>query len=215
MNSKTKKRDPYSNEAPERGKGKKRAPKEITEDYLYNSALFYLQRFAVNTAHFRKVMLAKIKKSCAWHKDQNYQNCIKMLDDLIQNLESQGLLNDTAYTKASVTSMRRQGKSRRAILAKLKSRGLEDTLIEQALEDHDSNECTTPAEADMQAALTFAKRKRLGPFKNHNTISKKADTPEKIFEKSISALGRAGFSFEIAKTVLEMSPEEASERLSA
>ena len=214
MNGKRRKRNEYSNEERPRGTRAKRPPPAITPETLRTAGLFYLQRFAVNTERFRVTMTIKVKKSCAFHRDQDYEACLVMLEALIRSFEDAGLLNDTAYTQASVNSMRRQGGSKRAIAAKLGARGLPETLVKDTLESHDISTFDTQAEAELHAALLFARRKRLGPVASpdHPGRTQRSETTEKTQEKVYAAFGRAGFSFDTARRVMEMAPEEAAQR---
>ncbi len=66
-------------------KREKPAPKKITESYLHNSGLYYLQRFSASSEHFRSVMMRKVKKSCMHHTDQDYDACAVMVDKLVEN----------------------------------------------------------------------------------------------------------------------------------
>lgn len=189
-------------DAPEGEKRKKiKVPKKITESYLQNSGLYYLQRFASSVENFKTVMGRKIDNSCRYHKDQNRDECYKMLDALAVKFTELGLLDDNAYTRGMVTSLRRRGLSTRAIHAKLRAKGLNTELIKTTLHDYDSQygeEDSTRAE--LRAALTCARKKRLQPFYDTKDV-----------EKSLAALGRAGFSYDIAKKVIDMTPEDADE----
>ncbi|MCB1532527.1 MAG: RecX family transcriptional regulator [Alphaproteobacteria bacterium] len=190
--------------APKQKKRTPRPPKKITPTYLHNAGLYYLQRFAASSAHFREVMMRKVKKSCHYHKDQNYEDCAQMVDALVEQFASSGLLDDSAYTRGVVTSLRRSGKSRRAIIAKLKQKGLSDDMIERTLTAYDDDSAGSSADAELTAALNFARKKRLGPF------TRDKETPP---EKALASMARAGFSYDVCKTVLEMEPKAAQARL--
>lgn len=90
-------------------KHQKKRPRKITETYLHNSGLFYLERFAASKAHFKVVMTRKVKRSCLYHVDQNYETCVEMVDALADRFEELGLINDAIYTRGCVESFRRRG----------------------------------------------------------------------------------------------------------
>ncbi len=182
------------------GKREKKPPKKITPAYLHNSGLYYLQRFSASTGQFRDVMLRKAKNSCYHHKDQDFEACKTMIDELVKKVESAGLLNDTLYTQGVVASLRRQGKSRRAIMMKLAGRKLDKNLIAEKLGSFDDEEYNGPAESETAAAVIFMRRKRLGPYKGTKDIPR---------DKALSTLARAGFCYDIAQRVLDMNMEEA------
>ncbi|MGB4057568.1 MAG: RecX family transcriptional regulator, partial [Alphaproteobacteria bacterium] len=116
----------------------KKKAKKITADYLHNSGLYYLQRFAASREQFRAVMLRKIKRSCLHHPEQAFEPCQEMLDTLIKKFIDSGLLNDDLYTQGAVASLRRQGKSKKAIATKLIIRGVSGDLISKKIGEYDA-----------------------------------------------------------------------------
>lgn len=182
----------------------KKPPKKITERYLYNSGLAYLQRFPASTPHFRRIMGRKIDRSCNYHKEQNREECLTLLESAIQTFERQGLLNDAAYLQGMVTSLRRRGLSTQAILSKLQQKGLPQEAILPALSSYDTDNAGIVA-PDMAAAILLIRRKKLGVFRSPGR--------EENMNRELSALARAGFGFDIAQKALSMGIEEAEEIL--
>ena len=174
-------------------------PKKITPTYLHNSGLYYLERFSSSAENFRKVMMRKVKRSCMVHTDQNYAECATMVNQLVEKFVSVGLLDDSVYTRSKVNSLRRRGKSKRAIQAYLKSKGLNADLVEKSLEDHDAQIHNDPQEAELEAALTFARKKRLGPFGHSN---------KEEYQKELGRMARAGFNYETSRRVLQLNEDE-------
>lgn len=188
-------------------KREKRPPKKITERYLYNSGLYYLQQFASSKQNFKTVMKRKVKRSCLHHKDQDYDSYAKMVDDLADQFEEQGLLNDDAYIRGMVTSLRRRGLSSRAIVTRMKHKGIESDKTQTALETHDLESCESARDADILAALTYCRKKRIGPFFEKQN-------KEEVFEKWLASLGRQGYSYDTARSVLEYERDDAQDALS-
>lgn len=180
-------------EAPPR-QGKK-PPKKITEKYLYNSGLAYLQRFTSSVPNFRRIMIRKIDKSCKHHTDQDKETCLALLDKTVETFVRQGYLNDDLYLQGMVTSLRRRGLSTRAIQAKLQQKGLDSDKITQAVRTIDGDVNT--ADAELSAAVQYMRRKRLGCF---------AAAPQ---EKHLASLARGGFGFDIANKALKLTEDEA------
>ncbi len=191
-------------QAPAR-KGKK-PPKKITEKYLYNAGLAYLERFPASVPHFRRVMMRKIDKSCNFHKDQERETCITMLDKTVAGFERQGLLNDDAYTQGMVTSLRRRGLSARAIQFKLAQKGLPQEAVQKALDDFDGDDAGS--EADLIAAVHLMRKKRFGCFGPEPTPD-----DEKARNRRLSAFARAGFGFDTVHKALALPLDEAEEIL--
>lgn len=179
-------------------------PKKISERYLYNSGLAYLQRFPASSYHFKSVMTRKIDKSGHHHEDQNREQCLQWLDDLVVKFQDLGLLDDAAYLKGMITSLRRRGLSSMQIKMKLQQKGYAQDEISNELREHDVEEYRTEEKGDIYAALVYARKKRLGPYDLEN---------KKPPEKALAAMARAGYSYDIAKKTIEMSEEELQEKL--
>lgn len=176
-------------------------PKKITETYLHNSALYYLQRFAASSAQFRKVMQRKIDLSCRHHTDQNPEDCQVLLDKLVTRFQENGLLNDGTYARGMVITLRRRGMSERAIFMKLQNKGLSEAQIKGAVEDFNTENETNTAESEYRAALKLARKKRVGPYA----------VTEFEYDRALSAFARAGFSFDVARRVLGMTPDDLND----
>lgn len=168
----------------------RKPPKRVTADYLHNSGLYYLQRFAASSAHFRRVMMRKIEKSCMAHPDQDKEACKALLEDVVSKFVRAGLLDDGAYLRGSVESLRRRGLSARAIEAKLAAKGVPQTQVRQALNERDGED----DDAEFEAALRFAQRKRL--------------TAKGEPAKVMAAMARAGFDYETARRALDYKAED-------
>ena len=182
--------------------------KRITPRYLYNSGLYYLQRYPASTHHFRTVMIRKIKRSCQAHPDQNMDDSIQDLEDVIEKFSDLGLLNDDLYTQGMVNSLRRSGKSKTAIMTKLRTKGLPDDLVLHHLNQYDKKRLDQTHSAEMEEALTFARKKKIGPYKIDNNTDKGAMDSQIVYKKSLAQMARAGFSYEICKTVLNFTEDK-------
>lgn len=178
----------------------KRPPKKISETYLHNAGLYYLQRFAASSGQFRKVMMRKVKKSCLHHPDQDYEICQSLVEALVDKFEKAGLLNDESYTAGTVHSLRQKGKSKKSIQSKLLIKGVNPDLIDTKLADYDDTYGMEAPETELKAALTLARKRKIGPYRT---------TKDYNPEKELATLARAGFSYEIARKVLlsEENPE--------
>ena len=183
-------------------KKKPRTPRKITEKYLYNSGLYYLQRYSASTAHFKSVMIRKIRKSCKHHTDQDINECAEMLDSVIIQFTEHGHLDDAGYIKAMTSSLRRRGLSKRAIQARLNAKGVPPDETATALGQYDAETYKDHNNAEKIAAIVFCRKKKLGSF---------ALNDKKTFEQFMGSLARAGFNFDTARSVLDMSEEECEE----
>lgn len=144
-------------------------------------------------------MMRKVKKSCLAHPDQDYERCAALVDTLVEKFIRAGLLNDELYARGMVTSLRRRGKSKNAIIAKTRAKQVETTLALQELETIDTETHANEYAAELEAATTHARKKRLGPFRG----DKEAD-----LKKELANMARAGFSYDTARRVLMAEDEE-------
>ena len=176
----------------ENKKRTKKVPRKISAQYLENAALFYLQRYASSAANLRRVLLRKINRSCKFH-DVPAAPFTPLVDGLLTRYIAVGLLNDESYARAKAQTLRRAGKSRQAIHAKLAIKGLSTAQIEDAL--HIADEESDNAE--LTAAQRHAKKKRIGIYRTDGLTQDPA-----LKQKELAVLARAGFSYEIARKAL-------------
>ena len=107
-------------------------------------------------------------------------------------------LDDVAYAETSSRSGMRSGRSRRAVALKLSQKGIAKETAAAAVAEID----------DLFAALVLARKRAFGPFR-------KVELDEKRTGRELSAFARAGFGFDIGRTVFSMPLEEAEEILGA
>lgn len=131
------------------------------------------------------------------------QQCIALVDALVETFIRAGLLNDDAYIGAMVASYRRKGLAARMIIQKLGQKGIAADTVQGYLARHDR---ATPAGeedgdqypdscAELKAAAIFCRKKKLGCF---STAAPDGS------DKQLAKLARAGFGFDIARKVLAM-----------
>lgn len=121
-----------------------------------------------------------------------------------RDMVSAGAVDDAAFAAARVRRLSRAGRSRRAVAAHLAGKGVAAETAGAALEDSATDE--------LDAALAHLRRRRQGPFAP-GAAEEPADEAARL--KALGALARAGFPRDIAERALDLSPEEATERLLA
>lgn len=158
-----------------------------TEDRLTRSALHYLERYASSEANLRRVLERKVLKACT-ALELDPADYSGMIDTVVQTFMRNGLVNDRTYAETKIASLRRRGGSARKIEAQLAAKGVDRTMIETALQ--------TDGKSDDDAARIFARRRRLGPYRTGGKRDERRD-------KDLAAMCRAGFSFEIARRIID------------
>ena len=176
-----------------------------TPQNLANVALYYLGRYAASEAALRRVLTNRLRRvtmqNSEFVKDVERQRVLhSAIETIIATHIKTGALNDAAFAEAKASSLRRQGRSRRAIRQKLCAKGIAGETIATALRQSDDG--AEAEEAEWNAALALARRRKLGPFRKTP-----ADADRR--RKDFAALARAGFSADIARRVLKTeAPEE-------
>ncbi len=173
----------------------RKKPRKITPRYLENAALHYLKRYATSVANLRRVLMRKVDRSLKVHGGDKAQ-LAAMVDELLGKLERSALLNDEAFARGRVASLRRRGTSSRAISFKLKQKGLDPKLVQSEL---NALEETSP-DSELQAAEALARRKKLGPYGKPELRTDRR-------QKDLAAMVRAGFAYSLAKRVVDGEPD--------
>ncbi|MFL0692536.1 MAG: regulatory protein RecX [Agrobacterium tumefaciens] len=107
-------------------------------------------------------------------------------------------LDDQNYAEIRANSAARSGRSKRAIARKLAEKGVDRSIVEAVLVDAD----------DLRSAVVYARKKAFGPFRRPDI-----EADEARWSKEIASFARQGFSFDLAKRVLDMQREEAEDIL--
>lgn len=181
----------------------RRPPPKITASYLENASLHYLERFASSSANLKRVLLRKLERSLA-HHGGNREAALAQLEEVLAKLARLGYLDDRAYAETKTRALHRRGGSLRVIRATLSAKGVDPDSAEAAV----SELVEQTGDPDLAAAIALARRRRLGPFRAE---AKRAD----FRNKDLAALGRAGFSWETCRMVVEADSVEALEALSS
>jgi regulatory protein len=164
-------------------------------------ALFYLQRFAASAETLRRVLRRRVERSVRLHGTDRAEGNA-MADAVVARMAAAGLVDDRAFAHARAGRLHGRGASARLIAAHLQARGIAAALVDDALAGLDEAAGGEENRA-LQAAISFARRRRLGPFR---PPAQRAA----MRQKDLAALARAGFSYAIAKRLLDgKTPEEA------
>lgn len=175
---------------------KRRVPKKMTQRRLRNVALHYFEQRTTTRGHLRRLLMNRIRKSLHHHEGDEAE-MVGWLDALLDDLERMGVLNDRAWATSRLARLKRQGHSERAIRAKLREKRVAPELIDELL---------TEAPVDpLLAALNFARKRRIGPFREHSREERR--------EKDLGKLARGGFPWDVVREVIDLDPDEALDRV--
>lgn len=169
---------------------RRRQPLKASPEALERAALRYLDRYDAASGHLRRLLLAKVTLSARVHGTDANEGAAAV-ERLIQRLTAAGVLDDTRFARERLRSLRARGCSLAMVRARLAAKGLSQDLIETTLAEADEEEVGT----DLTAALTYARRRRLGPFRSEARAERR--------ERDLAALGRQGFDYETARRVID------------
>lgn len=179
-------------EQDERSLGARPAPKRITATYLRRAAFYYLERYSVPAAQLQRVLQRKVERSCR-HHGLDPQAFRAMVDEIVASCVASGLVDDRRFAEARAQSLRRKGRSARAVAAGLAAKGVGRELVAEMVVPNE--------DAELAAARVAARRKRLGPWSRGDRAAQR--------QKHIATLARAGFSLTIARAVIDGAGEGA------
>ncbi|MGG7517676.1 regulatory protein RecX [Allorhizobium undicola] len=158
-----------------------------------NSAAYRLSRRMLSEQQLREQIIRKARQK---FEEIGDEECSLLAEAAIAYGRQLGALNDKNFAEVKLRSQARQGKSSRAIAHGLRSKGIEAAIVESAMQDAD----------DVSAAIILARKRGYGPFDRHgDRLEQRA--------RQLAAFARNGFSFDLARRVLDMSREEAEAEL--
>jgi len=176
---------------------------------LQEAALAHLARYAATRAGLIRVLDRKIDRwaraATAERPDASDETAAAVeaarvdARALVDRLVSAGAVDDAAFAATRARRLSREGKSRVAVSAHLSAKGVPPTVAADVLPDDE--------EYEVGAALSLARRRRLGPFRRSAEI----DAAGRMREMSVIA--RGGFSRTIAERALAMTLDEAEDFL--
>lgn len=176
---------------------KLRPPTRMTATSLENAALFYLSRYASSSGNLRRVLMRKIARSAAYHGDD--PAALKpAVEALIARHCGTGAVNDALYAESQTRALRRRGGSTRAIVQKLNAKGVPAEIVAET-----AATLAEEGDGDLDAAYRFARRRRLGPFRSGSRAENR--------QRDMAALGRAGFEYQVAATIVDAEDIESLE----
>lgn len=174
---------------------------------LYEAAVAHLARFAATEVGLRRVLMRRVDR---WKRAAE---AFGMGDtaaavaagkqaaaEVAKRLVASGSVDDAAFAASRARRLLRGGKSRRAALAHLAAKGVDSETASAALPEE--------AGAELDAALAFCRRRRVGPFGP-------AEPAIEDRRKAMAALARGGYGRDVAERALGMEPDEAEDRLLA
>ena len=154
------------------------------KDKLLKYAVYYLSKYSSSKINLEYILKKKIRRLTEEKKVrfELYQE----IKNVINKLEKLKLLNDKIFAESKINSLLNQAKSKNYIKQYLIRKGVDSILADEQISlFYEKNQ-----NLEKESALKFAKKKNL--LNDHIA-----------YEKKLSKMARAGFSYEISKEILK------------
>ena len=173
---------------------KRRKPPAITAAYLEGQLSRYLDRYEASVQRCKEVLQRRVRASIAYHGGEmsDFQSIV---EEVVAKQVTTGRLNDHRFATEWLDSLRRRGASRLKIRFSLRQKGVPNSIVDDVLREG-------AEDAERQAAIAYAKRRRLGPYARTIAIDYKDKRRE------LASMARAGFSYALASEVLKGTLDE-------
>ena len=154
------------------------------KDKLLKYAIYYLSKYSSSKKNLEFILKKKIRR-LSDEKKIRFQ-LYNEIQIIIEKLENLNLINDQVFVESKIQSFQYQAKSKNYIKQYLLQKGIDKQLIEEQISLFYENN----KNLEKENALKFAKKR--------NLINNDQD-----YQKKLSKLARAGFSYDIAKEILK------------
>ena len=154
------------------------------KDKLLKYAIYYLSKYSSSKKNLEFILKKKIRRLS--DEKQIRFHLYNEIQIIIEKLEKFNLINDQVFVESKIQSLQYQAKSQNYIKQYLLQKGIDKQLIEEQISLFYKNN----KNLEKENALKFAKKR--------NLLDKDQD-----YQKKLSKLARAGFSYDIAKEILK------------
>ena len=150
--------------------------------FIERAASWYLSRWSTTRVHLRKLLMKRVQKRLP---PEDHAAAALEVEAVLDRCERVGLVNDAAYAEAKVERMIARGVSGPLIRARLAAKGIANVAL--------------PEDAAFTSCCAHVLRRRLGPLRDDAAAHR---------EKDLARIGRAGFSWDVARRVMALDPDE-------
>ena len=182
----------------DRPKRKRRPTPPLSTKWLHRQAVTYIERYQGSEKRIRQILWKRVRRAQSFHGGEDAE-ASSMIHEVIAQLRAEGRIHDTRFATDWAISLQNRGSSSRMIRSKLQQKGLGQQAIEEAL-----HVLSQSGEAwEEEAAMAYARRRRLGPFRVPY------DDSWERRQKDLASMARAGFGFGLAKKILSTPSRDA------
>lgn len=157
-------------------------------------AVRYVARFDCTEQRLRSVLTRQLKARAENDAEPANHALLTSIDRLIDRFKELGYVDDQRFAERLVESLRSKGASTRKIRERMRTRGVSPEVQANLMG------ARATRDEELAAAVTWVKRKRLGA---HRPVEQQRAN----LQRDLAALGRAGFSFDVARRALALAFE--------
>ncbi len=215
-----------------KGRGPARAPRppgaRIDKGWVERAAADHLARYATPRAHLRRLLLNRIRN--AVRKGREVEEGIELaIDEVLDRHVGLGTIDDAAWAETRARALTRRGVASQVVGQRLRQHGITDvapalaSVREAALSPDRGEGQQRDVPPDVVAGCAWARRKRAGPYAREGEpepegLSRdeqraRREAERSAGQKTLSAMARAGFSYDVCTRVLAMDRDAADELL--
>ena len=154
------------------------------KEKLLKYAIYYLSKYSSSKKNLEYILKKKIRRLSDEKKVRF--DLYNEINKIIKKLENSNLIDDVIFTESKIKFLLYQAKSKNYIRQYLLKKGISKEIINEQISLHYDDS----QNIEKENALKFAKKKKLLD-------------DDKDYEKKLSKMARAGFSYEISKGILK------------
>jgi regulatory protein len=179
----------------------KRPARPITAKYLQNAATFYLERYPTTAEGLRRVLNRRVRRA-EMQEAPVMDNVQQAIDAIVARFVDAGVIDDKAFAQTKAHALHRRGTSTKLTRRRLQMAGVDADTLDTAMAALDQELDTDPRQREWRAAVTLARRRRLGPYRPDKERKDKR-------ARDLAAMARAGFDYDVARKVIDAASVDA------
>jgi len=164
--------------------------KPLDRESLRRLAIDYVGRYATSSGRLKTYLVRKLRER-GWGEDDE-----PPIDEIVSRCRELGYIDDGSFAAMRTASLIRRGYGVRRIDEALRHAGVDENAADAAHADAESRA--------LEAALTFARRRRIGPYGDGSADAE-------AVRRDLGRMMRAGHSMDIARRVLAMPSGEVDQ----
>ena len=176
-------------------------PRPITQKVLQEVGRRYLERYVPSVVQFRRVLNRKVERNIRAGGSVSREVASTWIEEEVQRQVECGALQDQRFAISWTQHLHDKGKSLPQIRSTLYQKGISKTIIDTTLQNFQRE----VEDASFVAAMTYARKRRFGPFQLD--VSKRKERRN----KDIAAMMRVGHSYDVIQQIFRCESVEELE----